>query len=177
MTSNTDIMHGAFLRIYDVVNIFNIPYHHVKLYKDNLIIDITEKIKKKSILPIGLKKSSYLHNNHIYQFHIKDTNKYYIITTTIFNIFTNNIILPKESIQLPRKLLTPVYDIYVNGNLLSVDDKIYYKNHHSANNLFHVFNFNNVELKDIIIYDNITIIRTIDTNFNNMNIGNIQQYM
>lgn len=177
MASKSDIARVTLSLVYNTLNIFNIPYYQVKVYKDEKVIDITEQIKLNSIIPKGLIKSPFLNEILTYQFYNKNTNKYYIIETTLYNIRSNNVIFGKEYIQVPRKLIAPVYDIYINGRMLTYDEKLVYKNHYKSNILYLVFLFNDIILDSIIIIHNDIIIHKYYDNFNIMKIGDIWKYM
>ena len=118
MASKSDIARVTLSLVYNTLNIFNIPYYQVKVYKDEKVIDITEQIKLNSIIPKGLIKSPFLNEILTYQFYNKNTNKYYIIETTLYNIRSNNVIFGKEYIQVPRKLIRNYSSLTKNGILL-----------------------------------------------------------
>jgi hypothetical protein len=177
MASNSDIARLVVSRVTDTFNFVNIPYHHVKVYKDDSIIDITNKIKLNSILHPKLVKSPFLNDTLSYQFHDKDTNKYYIVETSLCDIVANVTDFPREGIQMPRQLFAPTYDVYINGQLLDIEDKIYYKNHHKTNKLSDVFMFNNIVLNSIIVSCNDIIVHKSYENFDIMTMSDICKYM
>lgn len=178
MASLRDNVHGIYLNILDAMDIFKIPYHSIKVYKNGEILDISSKIKKYSIKSLEcFINSSYLHIKHYYQLHCKLTNKYYIVYTTMYEILHNPDIIPELGIQKPQRLLFPKPQIYINDKLLSLEDQLYFKNHHKDNNLFHSFNFKNMKIDNIIIKKNNKVIKDISDNVSTLTIAEIHEFL
>lgn len=172
-----DYLRGVYLYLSECLNIFAIDHHHIFLYRNGVVQDITYKIKKFSKIPKSLRFSSYMNINYTYQLYYKLTNKYYIVNTTMNDIINNTVILPNDQHITPRSLFTPKTHVYINGILLSTKDCLYYKNHHPNNILYYVFKFNNIDIKSIVIKDDKKIIKIIDNDFHELTMENIRKYL
>lgn len=172
-----DYFRGFCLYISRCANVFAINHHHIYVYRNGEIQDITYKIVKLSKTPKTLRYSSYLKINYMYQLYYKLTNKYYIMHTTMNDIINNTIILPNDQYIPPRSLLAPKTFVYVNGTQLSVKDCLYYKNHHSNNILFYVFKFNGIDIKSVVIKNENEVIKVIDNDFNTLTMASIGKYL
>lgn len=177
MASFRDYCRGFYLYIARCTNIFTIPFHHVFVYQNGNVKNITYKIVKLCKMPKFLRYSSFLKINHIYQIHCKITNKYYIINTSMNNIINNNIDIPHDKHIAPRSLLMPKTDVYINGIKLSIKECLYYKNHHCDNILYYVFKFNGVDITNIIIKNKNEIVKIIDKDFNVLTMKSISNYL
>lgn len=177
MPSIGDYCRGFYLYMARCINIFAIPHHHVFVYRNGNVNDITYKIVKLCKTPKSLRYSSFLKINYIYQIYYKLTNKYYIVNTTMNDIIDNTLVIPHDQHTAPRSLFAPKTDVYVNGIKLSITDCLYYKNHHCDNILFYVFKFNGIDITNIIIKNKDEIVRVIDKDFNMLTMKAISSYL
>ena len=93
------------------------------------------------------------------------------------DIINNTIILPNDQCIAPRSLFAPKTFVYVNGTQLSMKDCVYYKNHHPDNILFYVFKFNGIDIKSIVIKNEVEVIKVIDEDFNTLTMESISKYL
>lgn len=177
MLSFNDYIRGACLSMSNALNFFPIHHHEVLVYRNGNVEDVTYKIKSRTKLPKNLHYSSFLNIKYVYQLYYKETNKYYILITTLSDIINHTVNIPKDEPEKPRSLTDRLAKIYVNGNELTMRERIYYKNHHPDNTLFYVFKFNDIHISNIIIKKNDEIIKIYDKNFEILTLRDIIQYL
>lgn len=177
MLSFNDYIRGICLGLSNALNFFPIHHHEVLVYRNGNVEDVTYKIVKRSKLPKNMHYSSFLNIKHMYQLYHKQTDKYYILQTTLSDIINHTITLPENTPEKPRSLANKLAKIYVNGQELTMKERVYYKNHHVDNVLFYVFKFNNVNIKSIVIKKHNQIAEVYDKNFETLTLRNIMQYL
>lgn len=111
---------------------------------------------KKNFNTINLEKK--YPNKELYRIYIRDYNKYIFydgIHSDIYNLpliknlFKNN----NEEINKPRNLLIK-YNIIVNGNELSIDEKIYFKKYDINSKIIDIFKFKGIKINEFKILKN-----------------------
>lgn len=178
MASIRDNIHGIYINIREAIDIFKLPYYNVKIYKNGEIVDVSRKIKKYSIRGINcISNSSYMHVHHYYQLHSKITSKFYVLYTTMYDIINNIDLIPGIENQKPKKLSFPKPQIFINDIPLTLEEQLYFKNHHKDNNLFYSFMFKEIHVKTIVVKKNKKVIKNVDEDITNLTIEEIHEYL
>lgn len=167
---------NIYVNICDYFDFLKIPYHSVIKHDDDTVSDITKRSKIMKHYKILRNGSDIYHTESKYQVHTKHTDQIYIINTTLHNLMENNKLFPQIVMKKPRKYLLTPYEIKLNNELLTLDEKILLRKHDNENLLIDVFVFMNKSIDILIIYENDNIIEHFD-DVESLKIADISKYL
>jgi len=157
-----------------MIDIF--PFKFIKCIENNKIIDITYNFNWYFITSYFRNIYHFSEKKQLYHIHVKKFDKYFILNTTIYDLITTEIKENSEIINIPRSLFIN-YNIQVNNSILTLNEKLMYKKYAHNCSLLNIFQFNNINLKQIIILKNNLEFIKYDDNFDNIYINDIYQYL
>jgi hypothetical protein len=159
--------------------------HNIKSYikYDKVLYLCHDKIKDITILyyffifiRISFLFNEY-NNEYIYSYYDMNKNKYFIKKTTLNKlIYKQEDIVETGEINKPRNLFIK-YSVKVNNCILDTNEKIHYKKYDKECNLLDVFKFNNINIKEIIIYKNIDEHKKYIEHFDTIKVKDIYEYL
>lgn len=153
-----------------------IPFISVKVINSNNVEDISISFAFRYLLnkfiPCDISKKKY-------QVHLKTFDKIFILNTSLSDlIYKHNLICElSEKLNPPRSLFIK-YNILINGQDLSIDQKNFYKKYADGTKVIDMLKFNGIRLENLKVLKNTQEFKiwTVN-NVEELEIGDIYPYL
>jgi hypothetical protein len=151
------------------------PFSSVKVIESQGIEDISISFACKYLLSriIFTDKSKKK-----YQVHLKTFDKIFILDTSIHQLINSHHTIRESSEKLnPPRSLFIKYDVLVNDQELSIDEKVFFKKYADGTKIIDMLKFNQINLQNLKILKNNKEFKTWTENLDEMTIEQIYPYL
>jgi len=151
------------------------PFSSVKVIESQRIEDISISFSFKYLLSRILFSDK---SKKKYQVHLKTFDKIFILDTSIDELIKSHHTIRElsEKLNPPRSLFIK-YDILINDQELSIDEKVFFKKYADGTKIIDMLKFNEINLKNLKILKNNKEFKTWTENLDELTIEQIYPYL
>jgi hypothetical protein len=151
------------------------PFVSVKVIEPQGIEDISIRFAVQYLLSRVITSDK---SKKKYQVHLKTFDKIFILETSMHQLINSHHTIQETSEKFnPPRALFIKYDVLINGNKLSIDQKVFFKKYADETKIIDMLKFNGLSLQELQILKNNNLFKTWSDNLNELTIEQIYPYL